>query len=654
MTQHRTSPLNTLWKVRLKQDETAVLSCLREIKSELGLDSLDSRALSQWLERPSSRTSSVTQSRALAIEASLAWSSLLRLQGRHEECLEQIAQIQSVCRAQIEPPRFRLSFESGITLFALGRYLEALDQFMSAQSLAQSKLEQILSTSNLLWCLENLGCATEATESQLSSVVSSLSEGESKEFSQILSQWGAYQMRKAFREGRFNEIHRLNQDSMERSGLHQGSFQAQWALELPYHRFFKPLDSEALIRARQKAPFIYQTHGLFRTLSDLTHPDDAKSMPLSDQVDRLYLWVWRWLLQPDTGRSALIQSTLQVLLRPEIFGRLTADDRSLLVLSLSWLKAVDPAIARRLEPAFEALGGVRSSRSPLFELECLFIHWLIARRDGDSVSQKSDRALLGHHPLWESGNLHFKAWVSMIEDGQAPTGRKNRHDIPRGIQMLLSGSPRAGGSQEPAAKKRSSLQIVVDLEKNLIKDCTGVTRRSETLCIGFYLLKDDSQIRIEDFAAQAFGITRFDELTHYRKVVNLLSRMKALLGGSVHFGIRDQWVYRDEALDLIEWVLPSSGALLLRQSKLARPKSPSMTIAPSKGALRKQSKNVHPAFLDGKTRFNRTDLESHLKISKSAAHRIIQKWLSEGRIRALARNRASQYQILLPTERGVL
>src|SRR5690606_26572869 len=110
----------------------------------------------------------------------------------------------------------------------------------------------------------------------------------------LFSQLSCFQLRKGFRHANFENLF---------SDKHLLSSQAHyyqiWARFLPFHAFYHSQRDDYLSFFGADTTQLYLKQFRFRTLLGRLHPDDFKNPRLSEIVDRIYLWTWRWLIDSD-------------------------------------------------------------------------------------------------------------------------------------------------------------------------------------------------------------------------------------------------------------------------------------------------------------------------------------------------------------------
>ena len=220
------------------------------------------------------------------------------------------------------PTPFWFLFEEAIFAFRSGDFSTALDGFSIADIKARNSFEHLLIKINTACCLYTLGQTFTAALAECDSYLQQTEqEAPTSHLTAIRNQKSALEVFYQFRQG--------NIETILRSEVPQGTptdFLKAWCLQLPYHRFYKKnrLEENDL---RFSSSTCLEPAYRQRTLLGLTHPTDNNPPRLSDWADRVYLWVWRWLVAPDTFSIEKVLATLSPLKQSTQLYLLSVEDK---------------------------------------------------------------------------------------------------------------------------------------------------------------------------------------------------------------------------------------------------------------------------------------------------------------------------------------
>lgn len=216
-------------------------------------------------------------------------------------------------------------------------------------------------------------------------------------------------------------------------------------------------------------------HFVLNTLLFRCEQADLLEPPMNHWCDRLYLWAWTWYLAPERVPLTHLWWLLEGFEFERGIEQMTMEDRMMVYHSLSLVTAQVPKAQSSLKLLASRLGPLEYGTFPYLAQELKRIEAI----------RKKERS--------QPRSSQFKITVSLSHA---------RVDGPRGAWSVLS---------EPLSR---ALVLLLS-EQNI------------------------GSVSLDRFVQEVFGLPVFDSLIHYRKVFNLLSRMKSLVGGEVSFQIRN-------------------------------------------------------------------------------------------------------------------
>lgn len=630
--------IDSAWdhKIELRLEKCLLL--LTEVKRELQLPAgpFATEQLPHYLERPDSEQ---------ILDTLLLTSSVSRLLGNEAQADHLLRAIQDYFHSRNRQPSPRFFYEMGRTCFQRGDYSEALDYFLRVSVQASSELHQLRGLVNALFCLEVLGMPLDNTLREVNRRLENL-RGRSTELARIESQLYAQQLRKEFHEGHLEKV--LKTESGRRGDcLDQPRSFAYWLRLLPFHTGFRPLKDSELEQFQTTEPQIYYRQYRQHTIQGLLHPEELQNANLTELADRLYLWVWRWLCDPEAFPLVRILQLLRGLKLREKAHALTVEDRQLVRNALLWLGLFDPSCEMRLTDVLALLQNSSGADYSLLRFEYLVIHLLMAVRDKQTVLAGDLQRVLQEHPLWHSKELHFRPLLQALGLGGENGKARPLSAALEGLRTHLA--PVLGQDAEASTKA-----LVVDLAQNqLTLLATGKKIISPPLCLSLALFRSRATVSCEELLETSFGIRRYDPLIHNGKIFNLLARLKKLTDENLHFRMKNGHVLCQGSWDAIEVRKGHTAATRLRfagewqallstHSPLPAPSEMHETEREPSAPTGESLSLRQLAWRGSRTR---RELEQHIGRSRSTTNRMLQTWLSQGLIRRAGRGRQTRYAV---------
>jgi len=509
-------------------------------------------------------------------------------------------------------PPFCLSFQSGLNYFQTGDFTSALDEFVSARRQANTLFERTCATANILFCLDNLGLPFESCVQELRVNLNQLRSEPAAEA--LETQFDCFLLRQAYREGSFDGFCRL------RAIGTQSHYLQIWVSELPYTSLYRRYRDQISDLALSEHCLFHKSYR-FRTLQGVIHPEDLTDFCLKEFADRLYLWTWRWLANPDEMPSAQIIRLLESANLELRFIHLSSESYQLIRNALGWLGLFHPLQAQPLQAWIERLKPGRLTLYPLYEFERRLIHYCKAKCSGRTDQAKESKDELLSHPLFRSSTTYWPILLKAI----CPHPELAR------VQSLIGTSMNAG---KPLLVNFQTSTLEIQSRKII----------SETMCRALLLLREHPIVPADLFLDRCFGIGKYEPIVHNSKIYNLLARLrKVFVAGNLVFtlGMKESRVIAQGSWEKIHFQgNPDSlsPAFLFRRPSVDPPLETFNFSASRSRRLLLKNQLAHREF------FRRSDIQRLAKVSKSAAHRMIQRWMKEGWIRSQGRARNLRYQ----------
>lgn len=560
------------------------------------------------------------------VDAFLLHISLLRSEGKILEAIEAVDALENILNKRHVPLPFQFCFQKGNNFLYRGDSTTALELFVRAKELARNNEEKVIALSNTLYCLQNLGQSFDVIFSELRKRIQEIP---ANELMGVRTQFEALEQRCAYREGDFQTFFAKSSDKLDGQEVHLRFF----CSELPYHTYFRVMRQEDREKYFVQMPNLHQKSYRMRTLQGVIHASDfEKRFRESDLADRLYLWTWRWMTQPEQFSFEKIVILLENMDLRDLLPRLTAEDYCLVRNALLWIAFFVPRYADDLDQMARNIKQPGTGIYPLFEFERDIVEYLRTKQRKDPESAALLKKL-ENAKLWKSPSLRMRELIEGATDASPLRGLAER------ISLLLN--------QTENYKKGV---IYVDLgRRELIWDGGRKRIISDSMCLALDLMRRKECLTFEEFLSTCFGIHRFDSIIHNAKVYNLIARIKERLQDRIIIKTKYNRIYCYGPWERVEFQYPTVGLEdLMRRTDLkhAFKRENTATSASFRHEFR-------PTMLVAAKRDNnllsRQELEAAIGKSRATANRIIQNWVEQGIVKKVGRARNTKYLVLTPS-----
>jgi len=607
--------VDEIWRLRLDGQVDAAMTLFSKLRQTHPLlqERIDSTQLQKILSSPEAD---------LYLDLIVFQASLARFQKRIDEFKRILLLVENETAAVSFPRPYWLVFENAIYAYRQGDFSSALDTFFLAADKARTPFERLVSKINFACCLYSLGQSFEQTLQECKALLKILKANQPQHvLASVEEQQTALELFSFFRLGQFENILKANTQKGSPS-----DFLKAWCMQLPYHRFFSKTGLGEAMLSFSKTTCLEPAYRQ-RTLLGLTHPSDDTPPRLSDWADRLYLWVWRWLVSPDTFPIEKVLATLTPLKQSDQLSKLSVSDRKLVRNALLWLGLFDSSSRRVLQSLLKLVEASELNHYPLLEGERLFIHYWMNLRDLQLEAAKDYLTELEQSPFLNHPDFYFKKLLGPKLSSTDPLV----HLWERLKRLRVT-------TQENGAA------LVIDFETFKITNAHSKKETiSEPIVYAMEALKETGVASFEKLAALCFGISRFDSVTHATKIFNLVSRMKTVFAPFLIFQTKNKKVYVKGDLSLIRFEnLSSKDSSLFsrmpwREIVYSRMQSPTSERNPLALPL-DLAKSPDPLL-------SREQLEKLCGRSRASTGRMLQSWEKKGWVKKVGNARATRYRI---------
>ncbi|MBI1861164.1 MAG: MarR family transcriptional regulator [Deltaproteobacteria bacterium] len=507
--------LERAWELRINRDLEECLPLCADLKREvqLGAGDFDRAKLDEAVLLSGAPWKVVA-------DVALLWTSIVRTLQGVSPAARLIEEIDRFVWNHDPSGIFALHFEKGNLAYDKGDYGLALEGFLAASSQAAAPWEKLCSRADTLFCLNNLGLPQESALRDVENYLTTFTPSPATHL--IHGQVEGLKMRLLFREGKISQTLSFPRQC----GANQANFFQLWVRSLPYHSHYRPLSREELDAFQQAR---YFTNGKYRvrSLTGIIHPDDLTAVRPTEMADRLYLWVWKWLLNPEAFSIQKVTSQLKNINLLQDAHRMTVEDVYLISNSLLWLALFDPAHENRLLEGVKELEPQIRSHYPIFELESLLIHYCRSIRDGYQEQADDILTEMESYPLSRSRELYFCPLVKAL--------RNNKGGLTDHLSLFYK-HLRLALFQKRVTKPA----VTVDLTKCQVSG-PGLKKPilSRPMAVALELLRARESVPLEEFCHACFGFSQFDSVNHMPRIYNLLARLKMLKKSAITFRVKN-------------------------------------------------------------------------------------------------------------------
>jgi hypothetical protein len=533
------------------------------------------------------------------LELTILSASLSRARGEIEAAKSTIEEIEQKCADLAQPLPSRLLVERGLNEFYLENYSAAFDDFLNVVARINTETNSVLlaqATLNALLCAEYLGLSPASLEKNYADAKKLVGD---IDISGLDSQWQAYQIRRAWALGKFENI------KIPRPAVwNQATYHIHFLRSLPFLDESK-FPIEDLTDSLRSHPEPYLRSYWLRTLTGQYRSEDLLVNKVSEFAERIYLWTWYWL----TGREMQLEKIVpyvEALLGHISESHLTQMDQEFINLSLGWIALFSPrfeTLKNQVVTQFSTLK--KSSDLPFLEYERLIQGCVESRLRG---SDENFAKMVSLHPAHKSKHHQFGAILQSLQDLNAP--------VPVRLQGLVE---KIKHRLDEERDFRHS-EIAVDLEKmTATNKLTDEKIASESICLALQLLSDGKSISCSEFVEVVFQQKGYDDYMHSARIFNLLARIRAFLPENLMVTKKS-----DRILTRGDWSI-------IKIKKTNERGEPRRIPALATPAPKKYSNKIFEKLSQiNRARFNRKDVEKKFHLSRAAAHRLVREWIKGG------------------------
>ncbi len=502
----------------------------------------------------------------------------------------------------------RLSFELGVTLGAHGNYQKAFDHFVKVPfnpSHSSNRDSFILAARlNLILCLEALGHDYKSYLLECEKIIDrELSSGEDE--LSIREQFYALKIRESFfRNSEIQSIVELDERSEDLRG--QARYLYFFICDLPWtnieHQSQISMERELV----EKGKYWLNSYRVATFKELLISEDLNANIRLEAHIERLYLWMWKWMIEPTVDRLNRVDELLQFLLRTRFDQEVTEYHSQMLENTCKWRSFFRGSLIGSGECEGINLRYSKSYTCPHLSLESLFIDKLSAQRDGQ----------ITFHADTEEAIKQYETKVSNPFSRKAMKENEAMGKLCKSLDFEVM-TPRYNSEQSIHVNIKS-FQVISSLLKEGELNSFSISRF-------LYIFSCKEFARKEEVYKFSFDVKFYDDFEHGQKLSNLLSTINRHFSGKIRFTSKNANIYiSNPGIEIIPFGCSEHSLMMLR------PTEESLVMTTERASyLNKWIK--------------RSEVELCLGISKSTANRRLESWLESGVVKKRGLGKKTMY-----------
>lgn len=558
-----------IWEERINQKIDSSLILFAELKNQFSLKNTDTFSEMQNLSQHD-----LTQiCECLALESSIA-----RAQRNNQLSQKALQKIETEISFSISLKSFNFQFEKAISSFTKSDWIEAVHYFLKSKNLAFNDLQKATCLINLILCSEYLDISHDQSKEELTVLLQNLNSEIRKG---IESQIQALSLREKFRK---NLITAEDLSLVETSDINQSSYFLTYIHQIPY---ISQTDSAKQLEAfTLKQGHLFNKDFRMRTLTYQWAESDSNSGRLIDHIERIYLWTWKWMHNPQKNNIALLIKSIKHFPWSELnhIDKLSPDNQSMFLLALGWLNYFDHSMES--------------------------LH--------DSISKKIKFAI-NNKVLSSERHLQLQLLNKKTELSLENVYEKT-------IFAIISQF-----KEQADPNTNNSTSVSVDLSQHIIK-ADGRSLHSKSLSTALSLVFENENIEIDQFFNKTLSSIEYDHFLNAHQISNIIYKLNKILNSKLTIKQKNGLIYSVGNKDCIKLFYAD-----FRTQQLASHSEWAFLVQ----NLRKQFSLISENKNQSRTKkiltmqekfsqFNRQDLQKELNLSKTEAVRLLQNWINNG------------------------
>ena len=601
---HRARDLLTrAWQFRYAQDIEQTLVLMAEIRHLLGNPSdLFAHQFSDqegWFEQ---------SAELLLLECSIA-----RADRDSIRAAQILNSVENAFRHKGHRPNTPLYLQRGLTFLSQSDYSAALEQFLGARSCARNPFEKFWALGNSLTCMEYLGLPYEHTWMELQKLGRTLPLSDA-----ALSQIYAFEGRLSFNEGSLDFLKKKT----ETKTIQQIHYFKLWVRALPFVTLKNSRKDFENFLSHGRLLYLFPYRS--RTLQGLWHNDDSRITRWSDFSDRLYLWTWQWLQDPEVFPFERLEPLLeQISQAGSLLGRLSPVDFQKIRNALGWLALFDLDSQESLERILQAHRPTFTTDQPLYAFEYELQHSLRVTRDFSAETGKIELERV--QKFTPPKEFDFESIVFSDNIKQWILGSRPKSGVTLFVELTLG-------------------EIQVFKTKGKVEKPKII---SQAMANAIALLHERPLVSYGEFVRVCFGYYRYDPVIHELKVLNLLARIRDVLPSEFQLGVKAGNVRLSVTGN--GWEKVQIQRANPRAKKLLSSTAWKQLLVRTQSGIQDLPTMMKPQLLLRQLHkgqeVTRKDIEQLTGKSRATSNRLIAEWIKSGMLKPVGNAKNTKYQI---------
>jgi hypothetical protein len=497
------------------------------------------------------------------------------------------------------------SIQAGLNYFVLHQHAKSLRCFSEAESASPDDFELLLCKLNKLLIQEYEGQIskerlTDVERLILESQDPLVSSGQLREL--VLS----LRARILYRQGNISALSDMMKELPHQDQL---TYFLAWVashplIDVPHRDQYLESALEFLLDRYTKGYLLSYNR---MTILGQVESDKQPQAKLSDMVERLYLWTWKWLV---SGHQHYLAAILDILDIIKSLGNVSCsyEDYLLLRCSVKWLTLFADDVSEPLRDTLSKLSPGKISRLPLLEFEEAVVDQLTASKSRglDDFTKK----------------LKFQGFDARLARSILNVMHPDQSEYPlffRSLNQLLMDRTMDNGT---VVSQGESSVAIYRKRKRIVESYEPLNKAA------LFATKFD-EADINTFYYECFGFRRLDNSLNDSKIAKLLVRANKTFNPDIYFSKRGEKIFfeidDDRVLRLEKNILQDQ----LKEALAFRSSVTEDVISSDQQLLQ----------------MTRLQIEQTLGKSKTSTSRLISKWVAEGSARKLSAGSKTFYEI---------
>lgn len=484
---------------------------------------------------------------------------------------------------------FQLCHQRALNALVSGEHVTALHHFQAAKAVARNDQEYLSSALNVILCMENIGLPHKDT---LREFEMRFAEHTAEDWALgIREQLTGLCIRSAFYSGDWKAL----QDYMAKPDLSgQSLYQLALIAETPYSQVTVP---ESFMTRLQHVtiatPRAYLAEFRLGTIQYMRSKTDGdQNIRATEIIERLMLWIWKWLESPTHKNAQNVWHTLRLLFGFDSVG-ISSQEYQMLENAVRWiglfLRLSPSQIAKILEP----YQSNEMHPSSILRDEAELLDYIY------SLGTSAEKACPNHFALKHE---RFRALQNTVESFKASRSHS-------GVTVCVVSRELSIGTEQVIYSRQLT---------NLL-----------------HLFRERSAATIWDVMAECFGMSSYVAHRHASKISALISRANAQIPGA-DFRRRDDIIYSQS--DVSQWMFVESSA-----HHLSLYETGDRGLAFGAFAASSQDETLGVAEEKLEKWVSRADLERNLGMSRATINRRLKTWEIQGHCVRRGHGKATSY-----------